>query len=847
YALDLSLDPARDSFDGTITIDVRLDHAARDLWLHGKALTIDRATITSTATAGAAAQDATATEHGEFLLLSTPEAVPAGPATIRIAYHGQAPVSMSDQEGLFRQAEDGATYLYSQFEATGARRAFPCFDEPSFKVPWQLTLHVPAGLVAVSNTPIESERDDGDRHTVVFTRTPPLPSYLVALAVGPFDVVDLGPAGVNHTPVRAVVPHGRATETRYLEQATPALLAGLERYLGLPFPYPKLDLVAIPTFLGAMENPGMITYASKIILAKPSEESADFQQELAGTVAHEMAHHWFGDLVTMSWWDDIWLNESFADFMADRVVDDWQPRWSIRLHRLQAAQTAFAADSLVSARKIHNPIREHNDIVGAFDAISYEKGGAVLSMFEAWIGRDTFQKVLHDYLTAHAGGNAGAQDFIDALAKASRPDISTAFASFLEQGGIPLVSLDLACTGDRAELVLSQERFLPIGSPGSADQTWTIPMCVATGGAAGAGAVAKPSPDQCFLFSGKTARVPLTAPGCPAWVDGNAGGRGYYRVRYTPALGAALLATPAIDSVSRAAALYNLRAMVDAGHAPMSELLAVIPAVAADKAPELTDVALDLALGIDPFVADDQRAAYVRFLGKAFAGPARAAGWTPHADEAAIVATMRPKLLATTAVLAQDPKLLAQAKKLAAAYLRKPTTMDPGLAAVALAAATHAGDDALARKLEAAFAKTEDHNLRGALLGGMVLAHDPAVRAAAIAHLGAGDLTLEELITLIFSAAGDPTSRGEVYAFVSHHLDQVLDAMPFLVRPAIVRVTGFYCDAAHRADLDTIFRPKVEPLPGGDKEVTEAAEALDLCIAKRAAVAADVAAFLAKP
>ncbi len=387
---------------------------------------------------------------------------------------------------------------------------------------------------------------------------------------------------------------------------------------------------------------------------------------------------------------------------------------------------------------------------------------------------------------------------------------------------------------------MNQERFLPIGSRGSVDQTWTIPMCVATPGAAGAPVT------QCFLFAGKSQRVALTAPGCPAWIDGNTGGHGYYRVRYGAGLGAKLLAATAIDSVSRAAALFNLRAMVDGGQQPMSDLLAVIPEVAKDKSPELLDVALSLALSIGPYVDDAQHAAYLRFLGKSFGGPARMLGWRPHKDEAAVIGTMRPNLLGVAAMLAQDPALVAQAKKLAAAYLKKPSSLDPGLATVALATATHAGDDALARRLDGIFAKTQDHNLRAALLVGMALAKDPAVRTKAFARLATGELTLEELFTVIFTAAGDPVSHDEVYGFVTAHLDEVIAALPFLVRPAIVRLAGFYCDADHRQELDTVFRPKVASLPGGDKELGETIEAMDLCIAKRAAVGPDVAAFLGK-
>ncbi|HWM85173.1 MAG TPA: M1 family metallopeptidase, partial [Kofleriaceae bacterium] len=463
YALDLSLDPARPDFRGVATISVKLGRATRLIWLHGKQLQIAKATVSS----GGDEIAATTTAKGEFLALALPRSVGPGAATLRIEY--TAPMPTTEQEGVFRQSEDGHTYVFTQFEATGARRGFPCFDEPSFKVPWQVTLRVPSGMVALSNTPVEKEAAEAGGQTVVFRKTRPLPSYLVAFAVGPFDLVDLGRAGRNQTPMRIAVPKGRAAEARYARKVTGEILVGLEEYFDIPYPYEKLDSVVLPSFLGAMENPGLITYAARLILAKPNEDTPIFHQIYARFAGHEIAHQWFGDLVTMAWWDDIWLNESFATFMAARVLDDWQKSWGVPVQRVNAAQEAFGADSLISARKVRNPIAGHNDIAGAFDAISYQKGGALLDMFEAWMGRPSFQKAIHRYLSEHAWGNATSGDFIAALAAESKPELAAAFESFIEQGGIPLVSLALECAdGKPPELLLGQERFLPIGSKGSA-------------------------------------------------------------------------------------------------------------------------------------------------------------------------------------------------------------------------------------------------------------------------------------------------------------------------------------------------------------------------------------------
>lgn len=834
YALDLTLDPGKADFRGAINISVEVARPTRLIWLHGKRMTVGAATVS----AGGKELTATATPSGEFLGLALPEPVGPGAATIHIEYTGQAPTA--DTEGLFRQTDGGHTYLYSQFEPTGARLAFPCFDEPSFKVPWQVTLHVPKGMVALSNTAVASESTEGDVQTVVFGKTRPLPSYLVALAVGPFDLIDLGRAGRNKIPMRIAVLKGRAAEARYAKKVTGEIVAGLENYFDVPFPYEKLDSVAVPTFLGAMENPGLITYSSPIILASPNEETPQFEQGYAETAAHEIAHHWFGDQVTMAWWDDIWLNESFASFMADRVVDDWQKSWGIAVGRVKDLQRAFNADGLISARKVHNPIAEHNDIAGAFDAISYQKGGALLDMFEAWMGRPSFQRAIHAYLVAHAWGNATSKDFIAALAAESRPEVAAAFESFIEQGGIPLVSLDLACTSGKPELVLGQERFLPIGSKGSADQTWSVPMCV--GFPRGA-----KSAVQCFLFTGKSQRVPLDSPTCPAWVDGNAGGHGYYRVAYARDLGQQVLDHGKLDTAGRTSALFNVKAMVDSGHAPMSQLLEVIPSVARDRDPEIVGVALSLVEDIEPLVDAALVPSYRRFLTRSFARSALAVGWKPRRGESSQTSKLRPSLLNSAGLIGQEPKVVAGARALARRYLAHPAGFDPTLGGLALATSMRAGGDpGLFDRLESAFEKSSDHHVRAALLAGMVMSRDPAQRERTLARTRGDELTLEERFTVLFVAMSDPAERDPVWDYVTKNLDPIAAGLPFLVRPGIIQFGGFFCDAEHRKVVDTVFRAKFERLPGGAKQLKQSLERMDLCIARRAKHGADVAAFLGK-
>jgi len=379
YALELTLVPGEEGFSGVVDIDLRLKAGTRLLWINGSGLAIDAASVV----AGGVTYAAQARpEPEDFVALAFGREIPAGPATLRIRFKGSYAVKE------IRQIEAGEWYAFTQFEAINARRAFPCFDEPRWKTPWRIALKVKREHVAVGNTPVLSEHDLGDGFKLVrFAETKPLPTYLVAVGAGPFDVLDGGKAGKNGTALRYLVPRGRAQDARYAREITPGILARLENYFGSPYPFEKLDSLAIPATVsfGAMENPGLVTYAGNILLARPADETIRFKQRYASLASHELAHQWFGNLVTMAWWDDLWLNESFATWMAGKIVDELYPEWQWRVRRVAERARAMDADALASARRIRQPVESRNDLSNAFNSIAYEKGASVLAMFESWI------------------------------------------------------------------------------------------------------------------------------------------------------------------------------------------------------------------------------------------------------------------------------------------------------------------------------------------------------------------------------------------------------------------------------------------------------------------------------
>src|SRR6266851_6170077 len=473
YSVNLTVIPDKDTFTGTVDIELNYKEASSILWLNAEKITVKSGTLTS---GGRTLTAKVISEPKDLVGFSFDSAVSPGPAKFHAEYEGQ--ISRKDIQGIFQVKDGDHWYIYSQFENISARQAFPCFDEPSFKVPWQLTLNVPKDDGAFSNTPLLSEtsRDDGLK-TVRFAETKPLPSYLVAIAVGPMDIVPAGHAGANKTEIRIIVPRGRGREAQYVAGATPDIVNLLEKYFGIPYPYEKLDEVAIPLAGYAMEHPGLVTYGSGFFLSKPEEVTLEWKLGPTSVIAHELAHQWFGDLVTTAWWDDIWLNEGFASWMANKIVNQYRPEWKMNIDELNSYQGAMSTDELVSSRKVRQEILSDDDIENAFDNITYNKGSGLLNMFESYLGPEKFQHGIQQYLRKYSWRNATSAEFLQELS-GNDPVLVKAFSSFLDQAGVPLVTVKLQCADGTAKLRLSQERFLPLGSQGTSNQLWDIPVCV---------------------------------------------------------------------------------------------------------------------------------------------------------------------------------------------------------------------------------------------------------------------------------------------------------------------------------------------------------------------------------
>ncbi len=410
YSLELTIDPEAERFSGETTIAVDLSAPSAHVFLHAQNLEVKRAQARPE---GGEPLTATFKQVSDDGLAQLTLPGPVGPGRVTLTLEYRAPFDAT-LEGLFKVKQGEAHYAFTQFEPLAARRAFPCFDEPGFKTPFDVTLIVRQDHAAIANTTrLGEERIKGNLKRVRFARTAKLPTYLIAFAVGPLEVVqgpDVPPSAVRERPIplRAVSVAGRGDELSYALQHTPELVLALESHLGLPYPFDKLDLIAIPDFSsGAMENAGAITFRDSFLLLDEANASADQKQLFAFITAHELAHQWFGNLVTMPWWDDLWLNEAFATYMESVVIGLTRPDYKPQLSALEATQHAMREDALVSARRMREPIVTPHDIMNAFDEITYSKGAAVIAMFEHYVGKERFRAALAHYLRKHSYGTAG--------------------------------------------------------------------------------------------------------------------------------------------------------------------------------------------------------------------------------------------------------------------------------------------------------------------------------------------------------------------------------------------------------------------------------------------------------
>ena len=511
YALDMTIVPDQAAFQGVATIAVQLKQQTSVLWLNQKGLTVTRVQVRSSGGAYQAAQWET---PDEFLKVALPRALGPGQIDVEIAYDGV--LNEKASAGAFRKKAGDDWYVYTSFTPIEARRAFPCFDEPGYKAPWAVTIHTRRSNLAVANGPQLSSSDEPDgMKRVAFKETQPLASEVVAFAVGPFDVVDAGVAGEKKIPVRIITPRGRAAEAGPAKAATAELLPREEAYTGIAFPWDKLDHIAVIDLpFGAVENPGLITYRDSGLLAPPAKDTPRRVQAMRGTMAHEMAHQWFGNLVTQAWWDDTWLSEGFATWMAAKVGEVDLPENQRGLAMVQARDRIMVADAR-SKRPVRLEMHNREEMRDVYSQMVYQKGAATLKLVEDWVGAEAFQRGLRRYLHEHAMGNATSAELENDLSQESGVNVMAVMEGMLTRIGFPTIRFKM----EQGKLIADQQ-------PAGGGDAWTMPVCLHS-------EVAK----RCVLIDSAHAEIPFEGASAAlagrrapqAWISTNAFGSGYYR------------------------------------------------------------------------------------------------------------------------------------------------------------------------------------------------------------------------------------------------------------------------------------------------------------------------------
>ena len=828
YRLDLTIDPTRERFSGHAEIDIQLTEPARSIFLHGRDLKMSSATVVS----AGRTTPVTFTQLDDLGVarVDFADTLPAGNATLVFDY--DAPFG-TGPEGLYRLKVGDHWYAYTQLQSIDARAVFPSFDEPGFKVPFTVALTARPGELALSNMPAVGQPEPvGEKVRHRFATSPPLPTYLIAFVVGPFITVEgvAPPTRIRSTPLplRIVAMQNQAGKLDYALRETPRIVELLEEYFGQPFPYPKLDQIASPVMPGAMENAGADIYGDNILLLT-DEASTQQKQTFGMVVAHELAHQWFGDYVTPAWWDDIWLNESFANWMGYRIGNEWRPELNIGVNAIDEALAAMATDSLGVGRPIREPIIDSGDVDSAFDSITYGKGGQIIAMIARFLGDEKFRDGVRLHMQRHPHGNATTGDFFDALASAAGDDrVLAALRGFVTQQGLPVIDLVREGAGYRA----TQSRYLALGSQ-APQQQWIIPFCARRG--ATSSCTLLDAPSQSLRIDGTGALIP------------NAGGTGYYRYQLSEDDWNALLAEAATLPAGEAlAAIDSLWAQASAGHLRMGLLLRGATAFAANPDSNVALYAGHKLARWHKRGLFNATAEYRQVMRTLFGPKLAAMGFDPraraHAKDSPDLQKQRVELAHFMAIEARDAGIRQQLDAAARDYLRgNAQALDESLLELGLTVHAQSGNLARTQALFARLARSTDPLFRRAVNWALADAGRVADARWLTTRLGESQLNSTERVSLLSGLMNEPATRDIAFDWLRANYDTFAKGTGLFGARAIPRLPGGFCSMERAAQIDAELRPRVRGVGRGELPFDRMLEGVRNCATLKQARGGEVA------
>ena len=706
YRLRFDLDIEGWLSTGSARIELSTARRQREIVLHSLDLEVTGARLDGTAAARVSYD-----EDSQTVRLALAADAAPGPHTLELEWRGGIREQL---RGLYRSVRAEERYAATQFETSDARRAFPCFDEPEFKARFGVELVHPAALAAIANGPVEAQQDlGGGRCLTRFAETPPISSYLVAFSVGPYEATP--PASTaSGVACRVWVPPQLGDQAVYARDAHVRSLEWLEAYTAIPYPYTKVDAIGIPDFeAGAMENPGAITYRTILLAADRRTASIGVLKAVFATVAHELTHMWWGDLVTMVWWEDLWLNESFASFVGDRATCELNPEWAYERDIVQTSGAAFNLDALVSTHAISMEVRNADEASERFDAVTYNKGQLVLRMIEGWLGADVFREGVRIYLRRHREANATADDFWRALDEASRSDVTALAHAWIREPGHPLVRCSVSATPAGLEVALRQERMFADPDAAPTDQAWPVPMVITYGTTAG---VAR----ERYLLSGREGKV--TLPGA-RWLFPNGGASGFYRYAFDDRSVALLAgALGSLTAEERIDLLGCTWALVRARKTGIEQFMELVGGSRGERdRAVLQNLSGMLGWLSEQAMPDASRPAFEQLVDAIYRPELASLGWDPRPDDSADEREKRAVAILALGQLAAAADVRRETRRRAEAHLAGTARLAPDVASAILRVAAIEGDMALydryvARMKESEKADAqEEHRFRQAL------------------------------------------------------------------------------------------------------------------------------------
>jgi puromycin-sensitive aminopeptidase len=839
YDLRLEPDLKTFTFAGEQTVTLTVLEATREILLNAVELAIDRAEIAADSgrslTAAISLDEAT-----ERCRLTFAEPLAPGTWRLRLVFRG----TLNDKlHGFYRSTYKDAggqphTLAATQFEATDARRAFPCWDEPAFKAVFASTLVIDPGFVALSNTAVKEEKIEKGRKVVRFADTIPMSTYLVAFVVGELEATEA--LMVGRTPLRVWCTPGKKRLASFGQAIGAFSLKLYEDYYGQPYPGDKLDLISIPDFAaGAMENLGAITFRETALLVDEAAATHTELERVADVVAHENAHMWFGDLVTMSWWNGLWLNEAFATFLEMVAVDAWKPEWQRWTTFGVSRSAALSVDGLHSTRPIEFPVEAPKDADAMFDVLTYEKGASVLRMMEQYLGADVFRAGVRRYLEKHKFANTETGDLWEALGEAARQPIPAIMDGWVFRAGYPLVSARL----EGNQLVLSQQRFNylpqpPAGEMPSSDagSEWQVPLQVRVT-AGGKDTV------QRLLLKGPEARLPLPTAFEAALV--NEGGHGFYRVRYAPDLLARLVERlETLAAIERFNLVNDAWAAVLGGLMSLTDYLDLTARLRGERDKNVWAVLTASFASLNRIIEDVDRPRLEALVRDRIGPVVAELDWEPKPGEDELTRQLRGDLLRALGVLGNDPAAQTRAEQLFAAHQGNPSAVDGNVWATVIAVLGHAADEKRYEDFLARFksAKTPQEEQR--YLYALVACRVPALIGQTLRRTVNGELRTQDAPFVIRSLLASVHGRAAAWSFVQENWDEMNRLYPATgVRRMCEGVTGL-ATPEWEGQVQRFFAERKIDL--GGKTLRQYLEQLRIAVALREREGANLKAYLVR-